>query len=320
MKFWSPALGVRFAVVQVRARSISRPVWEELDKAGQISQVGRVSAVFERACHLALCEREPIAVVSPEIGDGPLNIVLGEQPPGFPAVGAPVQVSFGREKLEMGWLQVGLDQAIIWEPCPEWDRLRARVATMRNRLPYLVALIRSVAPRESLVSILGSAAHDRWTSGQIPLPDAERGGKECIGSTVGDALRLLSVGWAGDGPELYMAASRLAGLGRGLTPSGDDFLVGVMIWAWLGKPEPERICGHLVAGSQQRTTALSAALLRAASRGECSRAWHYLLEVLYGHPDGELAAAVRAVLDFGHTSGADALAGFTWMGLHSRQT
>jgi hypothetical protein len=40
-----------------------------------------------------------------------------------------------------------------------------------------------------------------------------------------------------------------------------------------------------------------------------------LLKALEGGSDEELVAAASAVLAYGHTSGADALAGFLWMGL-----
>jgi hypothetical protein len=141
---------------------------------------------------------------------------------------------------------------------------------------------------------------------------------ESIGSAVAETVGLLSLGWEGDGTQLRIAASRLAGLGGGLTPSGDDFLVGVMIWAWLAHPMPERVCHPLLEASDLRTTALSGALLRAAARGECSLSWHHLLSALQGRPKDELVAAVRNVLRYGHTSGADALAGLIWTGQNIR--
>ena len=114
---------------------------------------------------------------------------------------------------------------------------------------------------------------------------------------------------------LETGAAQLAGLGGGLTPAGDDFLTGVMLWAWLAHPSPRSQCRLLVKAAAPRTTTLSAAFLQAAARGECGVAWHVLLAALSEGGDAELATAVQDVLSHGATSGADALAGFLWTGM-----
>jgi hypothetical protein len=112
---------------------------------------------------------------------------------------------------------------------------------------------------------------------------------------------------------LRAGAAHLAGLGGGLTPAGDDFLTGAMLWAWLAHPTPNNYCGVLLSASMTQTTMLSAALLQAAARGECSAPWHSMFRALVGGSDTNLAEAVQCVLAHGHTSGADTLAGFLWM-------
>lgn len=313
----APAVVPRKNVAQVPARSISRPVWEELLEADRNAEAGRVSALFERACYLAIPGGEPIALVWPEIDDGPLSLVLEEPPGAWPAVGTPVQPRPGKGRLEIAGFQVTLDGATVWEPRPDWGRLRAQAGSIQARLSRLTSIVLLLAPRDSLVSILAREAPEQGAPGHVPSADTGRGWSRSIAPAVADAARLLSLGWAGDWALLGTAASRLAGLGGGLTPSGDDFLLGAMIWAWLAHPAPERICGPLLEAAQSRTTALSAALLRAAGRGECSQPWHHLLDVLRCRPDGELVAAVQAMLGFGHTSGADALVGLLWVGLHT---
>src|SRR5688572_7886331 len=112
-----------------------------------------------------------------------------------------------------------------------------------------------------------------------------------------DALERWLVGNA-----LGEEAGALIGLGPGLTPSGDDYLGGMLValrltgrgvqadglWRWL---EPRL---------KARTSAISAAHLAAAAAGEAHEALHRVL-------NGELELdALNAV---GHTSGWDALAG-----------
>jgi hypothetical protein len=98
-----------------------------------------------------------------------------------------------------------------------------------------------------------------------------------------------------------------------LTPAGDDFLAGVMLWAWLAHPSPHRVCQILLEEAVPRTTVLSAALLSAAAVGECSAPWHRLLQALPAGDEHGITKAAHHVLSFGNTSGADSLAGFLWI-------
>jgi hypothetical protein len=59
-----------------------------------------------------------------------------------------------------------------------------------------------------------------------------------------------------------------------------------------------------------RTTPLSAALIRAAARGECGVAWHDLLGALKNADAPGINNAAKRIMSRGHTSGADSLAGF----------
>lgn len=106
---------------------------------------------------------------------------------------------------------------------------------------------------------------------------------------------------AGDWAACLAGARGLAGRGAGLTPAGDDVLLGIVyaLWVWDWPPE---WAARLVAAAAPLTTTLSANLLRAAADGEAGRPWH---DVVNGHP-----GAVAALLAVGHTSGADAWAGF----------
>jgi hypothetical protein len=129
------------------------------------------------------------------------------------------------------------------------------------------------------------------------------------------ALNALRAGiYTGDRAQLALGAQRLAGLGPGLTPAGDDFLVGWMAGLWLfgtgaGLPVAE-LCGLMAAAAAPRTTRLSAAWLRHAAAGRFGEAWHRLAADV-GDEDALRAAAGR-IRDTGATSGSDALAGLWW--------
>jgi hypothetical protein len=114
--------------------------------------------------------------------------------------------------------------------------------------------------------------------------------------------------------ELCRASARkLAGLGAGLTPDGDDFMMGSILatWAYRAGEGVEQAAKWVSLEADLRTTPLAAAWLRAASRGECSVRWHDMLQAILLENEEKIRSAARAIINQGHTSGASALAGFT---------
>ncbi|MBL8095617.1 MAG: DUF2877 domain-containing protein [Anaerolineales bacterium] len=106
-------------------------------------------------------------------------------------------------------------------------------------------------------------------------------------------------------------ASALLGLGPGLTPAGDDVLMGRLfaLHAGLWTAGAGQVAA-LLAEAPSRTTRLSGAFLQAAAAGECSQSWQDLWPTPSEPPDGSRADAIRVILSIGQTSGAAALWGF----------
>ena len=116
---------------------------------------------------------------------------------------------------------------------------------------------------------------------------------------------------AEDDRAVARATELLAGLGEGLTPAGDDFLVGALHALWALRGEGAQPLARLVATvAAPRTTDLSAAWLESAANGRAAPPWRALIAALA--PEGEegLEGALAEVLATGHTSGAASLAGF----------
>ena len=114
------------------------------------------------------------------------------------------------------------------------------------------------------------------------------------------------------------ATLRLAGLGPGLTPSGDDVLGGFAAIMALLSPQlsadsisRKHIASAIVAVAKPRTTKLSGVLLEFAARGEVSEQFGTLLLSL-NLPTEEFETVQKAidrVLAFGASSGGDILLG-----------
>ena len=283
------------------ARSVSRYINDRVLQAPGSS--ARVLAVFRNACDLIVADGDVFAVVASSIGDGPLNLVVdcGEMP--FRSLEPGLPVLWDRQHLRLGHLEITLSDVSVWESRPDWAVLRARCPQATCHLSILRRLCQERTPHPSLLELVAgtsSAASDH----QQDAPFLR-------------AISALRAGWNSDPRSLQKGVAELAGLGCGLTPSGDDFLVGLMLWVWLDHPHPRRLCRLLAEIAGVRTTTLSAAFLRAAARGHCSPGWHALLAALMDGDVVGLEAAVTKVLSRGASSGADALAGFLWAGSQS---
>jgi hypothetical protein len=121
---------------------------------------------------------------------------------------------------------------------------------------------------------------------------------------IGKAIKYAEPGRCTRGAQLA------AGVGLGLTPAGDDFLMGVMLALWLSMKEPDPYINALLAGARGRTGRLSTAFLEAAARGEAGQSWHHMAQAIAMADAQEIRQATAILLSAGHTSGADALLGF----------
>jgi hypothetical protein len=107
------------------------------------------------------------------------------------------------------------------------------------------------------------------------------------------------------------AIDALIGLGPGLTPSGDDFLGGVLVALHhLGASD---VVGYLaekvLSRAERRTNEISYAHLAAAAEGEGLAPLHAVLSSLCAPRAPRLGQSLSGVDAIGHSSGWDAMAG-----------
>ena len=117
---------------------------------------------------------------------------------------------------------------------------------------------------------------------------------------------------------LEAAALRVLGLGHGLTPSGDDFVGGLLFAltfrqrfssgeTWLDGL-PQTAC-RISEKARLATNVISAALLDDLLAGQSYRVLHELLGALNTQDTDTIRAAASRLLTLGASSGADLLAG-----------
>jgi len=264
---------------------------------------GHVLHVFDRAAYLIDERGEILLLAAPPIGMGPFTLLADFQDLRLPeglSVDEPAWVR--HDHLCVGELSIRLDMAAPWRAAPDWESLRRRGASWFSALPG----IRHVLPSHGRGGVFaGFVAEDR-VSGERSIDE------RLALSARKAAYGLLEALPSDDEGTLTRSAYGLAGLGKGFTPSGDDFLMGTMFALWATMPaETARRRSRWLSGSaEKRTTRASAAWLTAAARGEAAEAWHGLFASVVEHRIDDTRAAAQRILQTGHTSGEDALIGF----------
>ena len=266
---------------------------------------GSVLATFASALYLE--SAAGIAcLVSPPTPCGPLNVVLPNFEPGAPV------------RSGAAWRADGTTLAIDGLgafPIPahdEWTPPRppsVRPATLLAGLASMRAALATRVPRgEVLVHVFRLLPEP---SGVRAPRSASRPGPfdAHFARAVPALARWLEDALAGRDASASRPVADLLGAGRGLTPSGDDCIVGVLVALHaLG----ERGVGALTADAvarhaPQRTSRLSAAHLDAACAGEAIEPVHAAAEAIAGNASP--APVLDTLQKYGHGSGFDALAG-----------
>lgn len=256
----------------------------------QQASSARVLHVFDRVCNLVNRENEIISLVTAEVGPGPFSLLLPlDTRYTFAQWIVPAAPVLAQENaLAVGGLTVDLQNVPVWRPIPPWDELHGCPDKRRARMSLL---------RLMLSAHFGRDDRQRPAFGRL------------FGSHSDAFLNALA---SRDMAGCQAKAENLAGLGQGLTPAGDDWLMGALYALWSTWPvdEARPWASAILAAAAPRTTLLSAAWLKAAAWGEAGEPWHEFVETILGDQDATVISAVRRILATGHTSGADALAGY----------
>lgn len=260
----------------------------------------RVLQVYSPVINLANEVDELLSIVVPGVGNGPFSIVV-ETNSFAPLVDTDPSISIHPDQIRLGDLTISVDQPALWLPSPDWEALKSIDFSASAQL--IEDILTQEASPDSVASLVVRANH-----GSQDLDRFQQAAQ------VG--VRLLTTGLQGDDvAKLVSGVEKLAGLGVGLTPAGDDFLVGVMhgLWAARDPAAAAALCRVIVETALPRTNRLSAAWLKAAGEGEAGESWHSLLVGIQGGDEEQISGAIFRILPTGHTSGADALGGFLYI-------
>ncbi|MGI9410346.1 MAG: DUF2877 domain-containing protein, partial [Hyphomicrobiaceae bacterium] len=187
------------------------------------SNVGRIIALSKSTFYIAT-GKQYICIASREVGRGPLNIITAApSSTNWSASGVrmhmPARIS--RSQITVGnWIVIPLSQGELWSPkstSGEIEPERVRIGLDMARTAAV-----GLAPENGLGRFLAclSSANCLDLIGQTAAPLVGRGRTWVVHTLTNfDPPSPADTAWVG----------AMAGLGPGLTPSGDDFLGGMMV-------------------------------------------------------------------------------------------
>lgn len=256
--------------------------------------------VFDPVCNLINEEGEVFSLVGPFVGNGPFSALTSEGK--FTSwISAKSQVEISDRVLTINGADISYENAEIWDPRPEWELVKEKPEENLAANDIIESLLKEHAEEESFAKIV------------LPLKDDNKAQSVTHQKASPAIDKLLSAILVEDRNTMSETAAALGGLGAGLTPAGDDFLIGLMHALWVGRSSAAALALSLVLAESAipRTNSLSAAWLRVASQGEAGEPWHQLVwAIAKGSDRDSVERAVMRILPTGHSSGADALGGF----------
>ncbi|MEM3574784.1 MAG: DUF2877 domain-containing protein [Candidatus Bathyarchaeia archaeon] len=281
-----------------------------LDKRGEI---GMVYSIFQNALHILTKDRRLIGVVGPRSYNMSINLKvwipnglmigdLGLKP------GASVRRS-GDLVILGGDFSIDLRGVRIWKPIR-----RPLGAFDAARLSRSIAVIEDIASKRASSGGLGLLIPHRRELinnefGAIPSNDP------MISRAARSIANLFKAVKEGDRIGIDRSVIELIGLGPGLTPSGDDFLIGFLASSIFGvRGNPHRLRSPIdslrksVFRARASTTLLSQEFFLHAVEGDVAEPINDLIVALF---DGSsrLGSLANRVIEMGETSGMDTLLG-----------
>ncbi len=274
---------------------------------------GVVHSIFHQACNLGLENDAVLTLVSSEKGNLSQGIRLGT-PPAFTfldrlRVGQPFACRGGILRISGSELSVDLRTASLWHI--DLKGLRIDLHQPDRAQAWAVAWLELVKHRSGsgISAMITGIPEPSPHPGILPIQTLVKRAVQTVPVLI-DATRKLQV------DDAITAFRPLIGLGPGLTPSGDDFIVGYLagLWSTAGSDSSRLRFLSLLGASLSRaaagTNAISRTYIKSAGNGNVSEPIATLAQrVGQAKSMDSVREAARTALQVGNTSGTDGVLG-----------
>jgi hypothetical protein len=270
---------------------------------------GIVHSVFDNACNIQLDKNSLITLISPILPNYPsaIKLDIAEDQKlcsiGF-KVGMKAVVNKNEIKIPEVCISIKLTGAKVWDSSPLFLRSKISEEILNKNIEKIRDLTLKYGEIEGIASILdGDKVANHYKDFII------------------DSVRKLTRGIKyNDYKMITEASKRLIGLGPGLTPAADDFLLGILaslyyIGYYFGNhlENLKKIAGFIIYDLPGRTTFISEIMLRNGMKARFSEPIRNLMFAVI-HNTSVQDKCIN-LLNIGGTSGSDCAAGIVFGGV-----
>ena len=297
---------ILMGIIMLLAKSVASDL---IDTLTSKTVDGIVHSVFDHACNIQLAKNRLVALISPKLPNYPSAIKLDIaenrmiRSIGF-KTGMKAAVNKDEIKIPDINITILLTDVKVWDSSPLFLRSNISEEKLNENIEKIRDLILKYGKIEGVASILDVNAVDNNYKNFII-----------------NSVKRLAKGISDfDYKEISEASKRLIGLGPGLTPAADDFLLGILaslyyIGYYFGNhlENLKKIAGFIIYDLPGRTTFISEIMLRNGMKARFSEPIRDLMLAVI-HTTSAQDKCIN-LLNIGGTSGSDCAAGIVWGGL-----
>jgi hypothetical protein len=289
----------------IPARSISSDL---VDLINGEAIKGMVHSLFDHACNIKLENGRIMAVITPRLANYPSAIKLDTEDDynlrhfGI-RVGTGITLNVERIMFDGVPAFIDLTRAGVWDASLSFAKPEITRERLKKNLEEIKKITLSSGNRDGLVSVLDRKNANNIAGFVLPIID-----KLAI------ALKRQDYG------QIKEVSRGLVGFGPGLTPSADDFLLGIMASLYyIGNfygcslTVTKLLTGSMVSDIGGRTTIVSEVMLRNGAKGLFHEPLRNLMLAVTSKT--EVRDRCMALLNIGGTSGSDCASGVVYGGL-----
>lgn len=284
-------------------------------------KIGIIHSIFQRVINITVSENRLISIVGQEVGQGPLNILLN----------IPIKLNLTTIGVKIGdivtriggliiigenLIKISISDVKLWKPNIDYqDNLQPLESILSN-----IDVLKDVTLTSGPLNGLGELIFFSQIDGFNVSKTTKLGPVAFFASPY--IVSLLKAIKSRCSQDIIKSTKNIVGLGPGLTPAGDDMLIGLMISMFYisanfkeTKYDVNQINKDIVSSISGRTTILSEEFIHEASIGNSNEAVVTLIENLLISGPKELKISAKRILDLGATSGSDTVFGII-LGFH----
>ena len=256
---------------------------------------GNVHSVFDGAFNILDTNGHLVGVVSSNKDLGPFSMQLSEEKLSNILQGK--QIKFYPKKIEIEGVQYKYDTLEL----VDLSLSRYKLPNVDSKLLNLRESITHEGSKDGISQLIYSFS-DELDDKNLVLNE--------YSEFIKDRLLSLLESLADEDLELFLnRIPKVIGFGPGLTPSADDFILGIIIVLYSLSIVTDTFLKRIYEVCQNKTTKISEEMLYHSIHGHVSESYKKLIEQLFNDSNDDISNEITKVIEVGSTSGTDFLFG-----------